>query len=271
MSDNSTLTLRLLGTGSSGGVPRIGNDWGACDPAEPRNRRRRCAALVQKTTQNGSTTVLIDTPPDLREQLIDAATRHLDSVFFTHAHADQCHGIDDLRVIAMLMRQQVDVWMDAPTSQILTSRFDYCFKQPKGSPYPPILRIAGQLAPLDSVTIDGEGGAIEFLTLDQDHGSVRSLGFRMGPIAYCNDVVQLPDETMNALMGVEILIVDALRYAPHPTHAHLARSLEWIEAVGARQGVLTNLHVDLDYQTLCKELPDHVIPGYDGLEVSCKV
>ena len=261
------LRATILGCGSSGGVPRIGNHWGACDPKEPRNRRRRCSLLVEQWDQDESkkTTVLVDTSPDMRDQLLDANVNWIDGVLMTHDHADQSHGIDDLRMVALNGRRRVDVWMDEPTSATLTRRFDYCFKQLPGSGYPAILnehRIATFGVP---IRIEGAGGTIEAIPFDQDHGNIRSLGFRFGPLAYSADVVGVPEDSFAILQGVDTWILDALRYTPHPTHAHLDLSMEWLENRHVNLGILTNMHVDLDYQTLVRDLPESVRPAYDGM------
>lgn len=256
----SRLRARILGCGSSGGVPRIGNDWGACDPAEPRNRRRRCSLLVDR----GGTAILIDTSPDLREQLLDAEVTRLDAVLYTHAHADQAHGIDDLRALSYLMRRRIPVWADPDTFDSLSRRFGYCFQQAPGSSYPPILRghvIAGPLR------VTGPGGALDVIPFAQEHGGVTSLGFRIGPLAYSSDVVGLPEESFAALAGVRCWIVDALRDEPHPTHAHVDLALEWIARVRPERAILTNLHVDLDYNELRRRLPEGVEPAYDGMVI----
>lgn len=256
----------LLGSGSSGGVPRVGGDWGVCDPAEPRNRRLRCSALVQAIRDDGeATNVLIDTSPDLREQLLRAEVGHLDAILYSHDHADQSHGIDDVRPIFIRQRKPIPTYLSAETRSTLTKRFAYCFEGKGG--YPSILDLQDELKPLQPVTIDGAGGAIDFTPLDMEHGRIRCLGFRVGNLAYCNDVNGLPAETLDALQGVDTLVIDALRYTPHPSHANLDQALEWIEQVAPSQAVLTNMHVDMDYQTLCRELPAGVVPGYDGLRL----
>lgn len=262
------MTLTLLGTGSSGGVPRVGNDWGACDPAQPRNRRRRCSALIdvqQADDPSALTRILIDTSPDLREQLLDARVSHLDAIVFSHDHADQTHGIDDVRALAIRQRRQIRVWLDEATAATLVPKFRYCFEGQGG--YPPILDRQPALRSGHPFEISGAGGRVELLPLDQEHGRIRSLGFRIGNAAYCNDVNGLPDATLAALTGLDLLVLDALRYTPHPTHAHLDQALAWIEQLRPRRAVLTNLHVDLDYDTLCRELPAPVEPGYDGWSV----
>lgn len=256
----------LLGTGSSGGVPRVGGDWGACDPAEPRNRRTRCSALVERWNDAGDITrILIDTSPDLREQLLACGTTHLDAVVYTHDHADQAHGIDDVRALAIRQRSQIPVYFDADTKGRLETRFGYIFNGAGG--YPPILAVQPVLVPLKRVDIHGRGGPVEFLPFDMEHGRIRCLGFRIGDVAYCNDVNGLPPESMQALNGLDTLIIDALRYTPHPTHAHLELTLSWIAELKPHRAILTNLHVDMDYRTLQRELPDGVEPAFDGMEI----
>lgn len=268
----ATLRVTILGSGSSGGVPRIGGSWGVCDPTEPRNRRRRCSALIEQWQDDPSkkTTVLIDTSPDMRDQLLDTGTEWIDGVLFTHDHADQSHGIDDLRMVAINRMKRVDVYMDEPTAATLTDRFGYCFKTPEGSTYMPILN-EHRLTAFEPVTIEGEGGPITALPFDQDHGEIRSLGFRVGPVAYSADVVDVPEESFDKLQGLECWIVDALRYKPHPTHAHVDRAVEWLKRVNVPHGVLTNLHVDLDYRKLSSELPDGFEPAYDNMALEFEV
>ncbi|MHA7900085.1 MAG: MBL fold metallo-hydrolase [Henriciella sp.] len=258
------LKFTLLGTGSSGGVPRVGGDWGACDPTEPKNRRTRCSALIElwQVDADGQSTFLIDTSPDLREQLLRADVKRLDAVIFTHDHADQTHGIDDVRALAIRNRAQIDAYMDQATADTLVRKFNYAFHGENG--YPPVYRLKPMIQAYQPVTIEGQGGALSFLPLDQEHGYIRSLGFRFGDIAYCNDLNGIPDETMTSLRDLDLLVLDALRYTPHPSHAHLDMALEWIDALKPNRTVLTNLHVDLDYATLLRELPAGVEPGYDG-------
>lgn len=255
----------VLGCGSSGGVPRLGNDWGACDPANPRNRRRRCSLLVERHGAQGITRVLIDTSPDMREQLLDAGVGTLDAVVYTHSHADHMHGIDDLRQVVFNLRSRLGVWADGPTQEALLSRFGYAFTQPDGSPYPPILDLHTIHGP---VTVDGAGGPVTLTPFRAEHGSMDALGFRIGPLAYLPDAVALPEESWRALAGLDCWIVDALRRKPHPTHAHLAMTLDWIARAKPARAILTNMHNDLDYETLKAELPPHITPAYDGLTVT---
>ncbi len=259
-----TLTFTILGCGSSMGVPRAALGWGACDPNNPKNRRRRCSLLVERSNGEGRTRVLVDTSPDLREQLLTADVHSLDAVFFTHAHADHTHGIDDLRAVFIHNRRRVDVYMDEATGRALEKKFRYCFETPPGSEYPAILQ-SHRMAPGEPVTIDGAGGPIMVLPVLQDHGDIHSLGFRFGGLGYSCDISGLPDESVTAFGGLDVWIVDALRYAPHPSHFSLDDALAWIGRVKPKRAILTNLHSDLDYEALRAKLPAHVEPAYDGL------
>ncbi len=264
----ASLSFTILGCGSSGGVPRLGGHWGDCDPDNPKNTRTRCSMLVQRTNAGGTTRALIDTSPDMRAQLLDAGIGELDAVVFTHSHADHVHGIDDLRMIVFNRRERLPVWADGPTQDALLSRFGYVFVQPEGSSYPPILdlhTIRGD------VTIDGAGGAITLTPFDVEHGAIKSLGFRVNDLAYLPDVSDIPDDALPALQGLDCWVLDALRRAPHPTHFHLERSLDWITRIAPKRAVLTNLHLDLDYETLNGETPDHITPAYDGMTIVYEV
>ena len=258
------LTATILGCGSSGGVPRLGGNWGACDPANPRNRRRRCSVLLEREDEGGTTRVLIDTSPDLRDQLLGTGTGTLDGVIYTHAHADHVHGIDDLRMIVFNMRARLPVWADEPTSEQLLSRFGYAFTAPEGSPYPPICDLRAIEAP---TRIEGAGGAIELTPIEVDHGSMPALGFRVGGMAYLPDVVEIPGASWPLLADLDVFVIDALRRTPHPTHAHLERALEWIERAAPRRAVLTNMHIDMDYEEVDRDTPPHVSPAHDGLRI----
>jgi len=260
------LRVTILGCGSSPGVPRIGPDWGACDPAEPKNRRLRCSLLVERHDGDRRTTVLIDTGPDVRAQLLTAGVRHLDAVIYTHAHADHCHGIDDLRVFWQDSRRRVNVYADAETQRRLDHAFGYCFRTPPGGFYPPILE-AHEIALETPVTITGAGGSIAFMPFRQQHGEIHTLGFRIGDLAYSCDVSGLPAESLPQLSGLGTWIVDALRYQPHPSHFSVKDALGWIARLKPRRAILTHMHIDLDYQRLRAELPAGVEPAYDGLTV----
>jgi phosphoribosyl 1,2-cyclic phosphate phosphodiesterase len=269
MSAQDHIRFRILGCGSSGGVPRLtdqpGGDWGACDPTNPKNRRSRCSLLVQRQSNQGTTSVLIDTSPDMRQQLLDAGVGSLQAVLYTHAHADHVHGLDDLRMVVFNMRQRLQVWADADTSNALLDRFGYAFVQPKGSAYPPIceLNLITQ-----NVTIEGPGGPLTFTPFTVAHGNIDALGFRINDVAYLPDVSDIPKDVWPQLMGLDTWIVDTLRRDPHPTHSHLANTLDWIAHAAPKHAILTNMHNDLDYATLLKETPDHIIPAYDGLTVT---
>lgn len=259
------LTFTILGCGSSGGVPRLGGDWGDCDPANPKNRRRRCSLLVTRETSDGTTRVLIDTSPDMRDQLLDAGVGHLDAVVYTHSHADHTHGIDDLRQVVFNIGHRLPVWADGPTQEALLSRFGYAFVQPKGSPYPPILELNTIDGPID---IAGAGGILRLSPFYANHGTIDALGLRVGPLAYLPDAVDIPEESWPLLDDLDCWIVDALRHRPHPTHAHLALTLEWLARAQPKRGVLTNMHIDLDYSALVAALPDGIVPAYDGMQIT---
>lgn len=261
----NSLKFTILGCGSSGGVPRLGGLWGECDPADPRNHRRRCSLLIEQTGDAGTTRVLIDTSPDLRAQLLDANVGVLDGVVYTHAHADHVHGLDDLRQIVFNTKRRLPVWADGPTQDSLLSRFGYAFVQPEGSPYPPILEMHG----IDGeVTVDGPGGAVRLQPFKVAHGAIDALGFRVGDVAYLPDVAEIYNAAWPLLAGLDCWIVDALRRRPHPTHAHLDRTLGWIARAAPRRAVLTNMHIDLDYAAVAAETPDHVVPAHDGMVLS---
>jgi phosphoribosyl 1,2-cyclic phosphate phosphodiesterase len=254
------MRVTVLGCGPSWGVPRIGNEWGNCDPANPRNRRRRVSVLVEEA----GTTLLVDTSPDLREQLLDAGVRRIDAVLFTHAHADHLHGIDDLRSVNWLMHSGIPVFASAQALAEINSRFGYVFDpQLPDRPnvyYKPVL---------EPHAVDGPFAAagIHVMPFLQDHGYSTTLGFRIGAMAYSTDVIDLDEAAFAALRGVDLWIVDCIRRKPHVTHAHLDKTLQWIARVKPRRAVLTHMDESLDYATLCRELPAGVEPGYDGLVI----
>ena len=266
-----TLKVTILGCGSSGGVPRVGNDWGVCDPKEPKNRRTRCSLLVEQweggkePPNEDKTVILIDTSPDVREQLLKAKVTHIDAVLYTHDHADQSHGIDDLRAIAYRMRKQIPVFMDAPTKDNLFNRFRYCFEMPEGRVHPPILDLQPSFKASDHVSISGSGGDIDIDVLGLSHGPVPSSGFKFNnQLSYTPDVWDIDDDMLDLISGSKIWIVDALRYNPSPTHAHVDKSLMWQARIAVPNIILTNLHVDMDYAILSKELMSSQSLAYDG-------
>jgi len=259
-----TLRITILGCGASTGVPRVGNDWGACNPDNPKNRRRRSSILVEKIAAEGRTAVLIDTSPDLREQLLSASVKRLDGVIYTHDHADHTHGIDDLRMFCYTQRRRVDIWADARTLDLLLSRFRYCFETPPGSSYPPILN-GHVIENFASVTIAGPGGDLTFQPFRQIHGDIETLGLRVGGVAYSCDLNDLPEEALPHLAGLNLWILNSLRYTPHPSHLSVTGALGWIERIRPRQAVLTHLHIDIDYDELAAQLPPRVAPAFDGM------
>jgi len=266
IAESDRLEFTILGSGSSGGVPRADGHWGACDPADPRNRRSRCSMMARRLSGEGPdlhTTVVIDASPEFRLQTAAAGARRLDGLLMTHDHADQAHGIDDIRAFAIAQRARIDVWMDGPTRRSLERRFGYIFAG-EGL-YPAIANIHDVPGHGTRWQVEGPSGPIPVTTFDQDHGGVRSVGYRIGGMAYSSDVVRLPDSAFAALEGLDVWIVDALRYTPHPTHAHVDRALEWIARVRPKRAILTNLHIDLDFTELASRLPPGVEPAYDGM------
>ncbi len=255
----------ILGCGSSGGVPRLGGNWGECDPTNPKNRRRRCSMLIEQDGPDGTTRILIDTSPDMRSQLLDAEVGALDAVVYTHSHADHVHGLDDVRMIVYNMRARLNVWADEATQKDLYARFGYAFIQPEGSNYPPIC----EMNTIDGdVTIDGAGGPVTLTPFYANHGMMDALGFRIGDLAYLPDVAELFPDAWEKLTGLDTLIIDALRRTPHPTHLHLEKTLEYIDRIAPKNAVLTNMHIDLDYATLDAETPDHITPAYDMMTLT---
>ncbi len=266
MAGADVLRLTILGCGSSPGTPRITGDWGACDPSNPRNRRSRASALVERITAKGRTTVVIDTGPDFREQMIRTGVRRLDAAIFTHPHADHIHGIDDLRGYALAQRRLMDVHADKYTMERLQHGFGYCFETPPGSSYPPILKPV-RIAHDVPFAIEGEGGSLTFAPLPQIHGDILSLGFRVGDIAYCPDVSDIPPETAARLQCLDTLVIDALQYERHPSHLSLEQALGWIDRLKPKNAVLTHMHIPLDYDTVMRDTPANVVPGFDGMVI----
>lgn len=268
MAPAQRIIATILGCGSSGGVPRIGNAWGVCDPTEKRNRRLRCSLLLEGFSDNSEqpTRVVIDTGCDLREQMLAAQVDRVEAVLYTHAHADHIHGIDDLRVLALHNRRRVDVYFTQETGDRLRHSFDYCFTAPPGSGYPPILN-AHTIAAGDVLEVDGPGGSISVSVFEQLHGDITSLGFRVANFAYSCDLSSFPEASYQAISGLDLWVIDALRPTPHPSHLSLPETLDWIERFAPRQAVLTNMHIDLDYARTEAETPGHVTPAFDGMQI----
>jgi phosphoribosyl 1,2-cyclic phosphate phosphodiesterase len=258
------MKIQILGCGTSSGVPRIGGpdgagNWGLCDPANPKNRRRRVSVLVEAAGK----TVLIDCGPDCREQLLSARVTHLDAVVITHDHADHAHGIDDLRQVFHAMRRPVDVWASPATFAVLKSRFDYVFLGAPG--YPATCTAHDFVAPVML-------GDLRITAFPQLHGDIESTGVRFDhagkSVAYSTDVKGFDDRADAALSGLDLWVVDALRREPHPTHSHLEQTLDWIRQREPGRAVLTHMDQTLDYAVLAVELPAGVEPGFDGLVIN---
>ena len=256
----------MLGCGSSPGTPRPNGDWGACDPSNPKNRRTRASLLIERIGPNGTTTVVIDTGPDLREQLIRAEVTDLHGVVITHPHADHIHGIDDVRTFVLVSGRRMPVWADDATWARLREGFGYCFEKPSGSDYPPICE-RRPINHYEPFAIEGPGGAVEIEPLVQHHGRIVSLGLRVGGFAYCADVSGFPERTLDRLRDLDALILGALQYRRHPSHLSVEQALAVVDDLRPRRTVLTHMHIPLDYNALVAELPAGVEPGYDGLVI----
>lgn len=260
-----TQVFTILGCGSSHGVPRSDGDWGACDPNNPKNRRRRASLLVEQFGPMGEkTTVVIDTGPDFREQMISARVKYIDGVVYTHGHADHTHGIGDLRAFAMAHRKRVQIYSDDATLKSLEVSFDYCLRSPEGSDYPPVAEHS--LIEGAPIKINGEGGVLSLMPVDLIHGPIHSLGFRIGNFAYCSDVSGFPEESIEKLQGLDTLIIDATLPKPHFSHFSLQQAVEWTDKLGAKQAYITHMHTALDYDYVMSSTPDHMAPCYDGLK-----
>ena len=258
------LRFTILGSGSSPGVPRINGDWGDCDPQNPKNRRMRCAAMAERISESGITRVVIDTGPDFRAQMLMAGVSHIDAVVYTHPHADHIHGIDDLRTYAIDQRRRMEIFADDFTYRRLTEGFGYCFETPAGSSYPPILN-RHAIDHNQPVIVEGKGGPLTLLPLPQIHGEIMSLGFRMGDLAYCPDVSAFPEKTLDRLNNLDVLVIDALQYKPHPSHLSVDEAVERIATLQPKQAFLTHMHVPLDYDAVDRITPANVSPAHDGL------
>jgi len=254
--------ITIMGAGSSGGVPVAGLGWGRCDPGNPLNRRSRPSILVDVAERR----FLIDTSPDLRNQLLAAGVTHLDGVIYTHGHADHLHGIDDLRGINRAMNAPIPAYMDQSTLTHVENSFAYVLaplpERANGYYFKPALQphliIPGQ--PFDAA-------GVRFETFDQDHGFSRTVGFRVGNFGYSTDLVRLPEHGFDVLAGIHTWIIGVFTDGEHRTHVNVNTALAWIERVKPARAILTHLGPDLDYENLCRTLPAHVEPAYDGMTV----
>lgn len=255
----------ILGCGSSPGVPRANGDWGVCDPTNPKNFRYRTSLLIERIAENGcKTTIVVDTGPDFRSQMINAHIQDITAVIYTHAHADHIHGIDDLRTYVINKKRLMEIYADDATFERLNEAFGYCFATPAGSKYPPILH-RQKIVPYEQFTISGQGGDISLLPMLQVHGDIHSLAFRIGNMAYCTDVNKFPEKTITYLENLDVLIIGALQYNTHPSHFSVDQAVEWGKKLRAKRVILTHMHVPLDYNEVMKYTPENVEPAYQGL------
>jgi len=254
------MKVTILGSGAAPGVPSISTGWGVCDPDHPRNRRLRASILVEQ----GGTCLLVDTSPDLRQQLLDADVRTLDGVLFTHAHADHLHGIDEVREVNRVIGGPIGAYATQETLTAIAGRFAYVFAGiPPGTPiFRPWLEPRA-ITPDEPFTV----GGITVHPFVQDHGHSETLGYRFGDVVYSTDILELPPRSREIVRGAKLWIVGAYGLAPHPTHAHVEKVLEWIRELAPERGIITHMSNGIDYETLRRELPEHVSPAHDGLAI----
>jgi phosphoribosyl 1,2-cyclic phosphate phosphodiesterase len=256
------IRVTLLGCGGSGGVPHLGGpdghgNWGDCDPAEPRNRRSRSAALIERNGRR----LLIDTGPDMRAQLLAAGIGHVDAIAFTHTHADHVMGLDEVRIVNRVRGSAIEAFGTYVTLAELATRFEYAFRPPPPQGFFRPSLIPRPVAPGEVV----EMGGIPVRAIRQDHRVMETLGFRVGDFAYCTDVVAFPAESWAALAGLDTWVVGCFQRQPHPVHAHVALIAEWAERLRPRRTVLTHMGIDMDWAWLRANLPPGIEPGHDGM------
>jgi len=251
------MKVTILGCGSAAGTPSVSGGWGKCDPANPKNRRTRSSVLVEE----GPVTLLVDTSPDLREQMLTSGLRRVDAVLFTHAHADHIHGIDELRELTRISKRPVPVYGTTETMELIETRFGYVFKGiPPGAPFFRPWLLPHVVNTCDRFNVAG----IDVQCFRQDHGFSETIGFRFGDFAYTTDVVRMPPESMEALKGVKVWVLGVLSDIAYPTHVHVEEALRWVAAVKPERAVFTHLSNALDVEDLAARLPAHVSPAWDG-------
>ncbi|MCP4182623.1 MAG: MBL fold metallo-hydrolase [Hyphomicrobiales bacterium] len=263
------LRFTILGCSSSPGVPRIGGNWGDCNPDNPKNRRTRCSLAVERISASGKTVVVVDTGPDFRQQTLNAKIDKLDGVLYTHAHADHIHGIDDLRGFALMQRERINIYSSQYTIGRLHDSFGYCFKSPNPEMYPPIIS-PNVIEPLEPVTIEGEGGPITALPIPQLHGPIKSLGFRFDcgsrrDVCYSSDISGIEPDIEKQFENLGTWILDSLQYKSHISHFSFSEALAWVDKMKPDNAILTHMHIPLDYDTVQQATPDHIEPAHDGL------
>lgn len=268
-SSTDTLHFTILGCGPSGGVPQVSFGWGACDPNNPKNRRRRCSLLVtREAADHKRTTILVDTGPDLHEQLLSTNVNWVDAVLFTHCHADHVNGIDELVSISRYWKRSIDVYIDGLNAHEIKSNFPFYFQsRPNRTP---VVK-EHQIEPGRPFTIDGDGGSMDVIPIHQSHGDINSFGFRFGDLCYSCDLNGIMPDSLDMMKNLDTWVVDAVQYDPHPAHFCLSDSLEWIDRIQPRRAILTNLYHCMDYEKLRQELPPNVEPAYDGMRLTSKV
>ena len=253
-----TIEVTILGCGSSGGVPLIGNIWGPCDPNDTRNIRRRVSILVKINNKS----FLVDTSPDLRMQMLDAKVKDVDAVLYTHSHADHVHGIDDLRAFCWQRKNNLPlpIYSDQYTIDQITDRFDYAFENKYG---PAVPSLAANTIDIGNNTIQG----VNIEAIKQVHGKGFTLGYRFENFAYSTDVNHLPDESLKKLENLDLWIVDCVRYEPHYSHSHFEQTISWIQKLKPKKAILTHMGHWLDYNELKNKCPNNVEPGIDGMVI----
>jgi phosphoribosyl 1,2-cyclic phosphate phosphodiesterase len=267
--DTNVLNCTILGCGPSGGVPQVSFGWGTCDPNNPKNRRKRCSFLVTREMGlDKRTTILVDTGPDLHDQLLSANVSWVDAVLFTHCHADHVNGIDELVSISRYWKRSIDVYIDGLNAHEIKSNFPYYFRAMPSKT--PVIK-EHRIEPNHPFTINGDGGPVSVIPIHQSHGDIQSFGFRFGNLVYSCDLNGIMPDSLPLMADLDTWIVDAVQYEPHPAHFCVSDALAWIDRIRPRRAILTNLYHSLDYEKLRQELPPHVEPAYDGMKLTSDI